>query len=467
MKNHKLSRERCFLFPGLAIIILAGIHGLNGEEPQRPNIVLMLADDLGWSDLSCYGSAQVKTPHIDSLAEDGLKFTDFYAGSAVCSPSRACLLTGRYPVRAGVYSWIHTSHRMLLRDEEVTIAEMLKELDYATVHSGKWHLGYQLENGSGDQPDPGDQGFDYWMATGNNAVPSHRNPQNFVRNGVAVGETEGYSCQLVVDEALDWYEKHRDPAKPFFMNIWFHEPHARVAAPEHLRARHMDTRNPDYYGCIENLDLAVGRLLDHLDRKGVAENTIVIFTSDNGSYMEGSNGNLRGRKTQLWEGGIREVGLMRWPGRISPGSNSSFPCGLVDVFPTLAAAVGGRIPSDRIIDGIDLTPVFGGRTPMRQRPLYWFYNPSRPVCVVRSGLFSLIADPVMDLPRGNMFLESYIPDIKKTGLTNFRLYDHSRDPGQEMDVSHQFPEIFEELKASMHEIHRSVVDEAYDWSGEK
>ncbi len=142
----------------------------------RPNVVLMMADDLGWTDLGCYGSPENKTPHLDKLAAEGLRFTDFYAACGVCSPSRASFMTGRFCVRAGVYSWIHTSHKMRLRREEVTIAEQLKSVGYSTAHVGKWHLGYDLEKGSGDGPNPGDHGFDHWMATGNNAIPSHHNP---------------------------------------------------------------------------------------------------------------------------------------------------------------------------------------------------------------------------------------------------------------------------------------------------
>ncbi len=329
---------------------------LFASEP--PNIVLMLADDLGWADLGCYGSPQTKTPHLDQLAQEGTRFTDFYAASAVCSPSRAAFLTGRFAVRAGVYSWIHTSHKMHLRVEETTLAEILKGHGYSTAHVGKWHLGYDLEAGSGPGPNPGDHGFDHWLATGNNASPSHENPNNFVRNGVAVGETEGYSCQLVVDEAISWLESGRDPQKPFFLNVWFHEPHQRVAAPPRFRDRHLNTKLPAYYGCIENMDDAIGRLLAKLDALGVKEETLIVFTSDNGSYQAGSNGTLQGRKTQLWEGGIRVPGIMRFPGVIPAGSVQSAPAGLVDLLPTVCAVAGCQPPQDRIVDGVSLVRLF-------------------------------------------------------------------------------------------------------------
>lgn len=428
-----------------------------------PNFVLIMADDLGSADLSCYGSPETKTPALDKLAAEGIRFTDFYAACAVCSPSRAAFMTGRFSVRAGVYSWIATSHKMHLRREEVTIAELLKAAGYDTAHVGKWHLGYQLEKGSGDQPNPGDQGFSYWLATGNNANPSHRNPDNFVRNGVALGEVQGYSCQIVVDEAIRWLDNHRDKNKPFYLNVWFHEPHMRVAAPEKYRNRHLERERPDYYGCIENMDEAAGRLLAKIDAMGVTDNTFVVFTSDNGSYMPGSNDPLTGRKTQLWEGGIREPGIMRWPGRIKPGTVTGVPAGLVDLLPTVCDIAGVDPPSDRTIDGVSLLPVFRGAAMERRTPLYWFYSPSRPVCVIRDGDYSLVADPEIDLSRDNMFLEEYIGPIKETKLVNFRLYNLRDDAAQQKDLSAELPGLLRQMKEKMLAVHASVMKEAYDW----
>ncbi|MCH5375406.1 MAG: sulfatase-like hydrolase/transferase, partial [Planctomycetes bacterium] len=316
-----------------ALLGLATVVSCSAAEP--PNVLLMLADDLGYGDLNCYGSPETNTPNLDKIASEGIRFTDFYAACAVCSPSRAATLTGRFSVRAGIYSWIHPSHKMHLRTEETTIAELLKAQGYSTAHIGKWHLGYDLVLGSGNGPNPGDHGFDQWMATGNNATPSHRNPNNFVLNGEAMGEIEGYSCQIVAERSIDWLMNHRDHSKPFFLNVWFHEPHAKVAAPPELAERHKQTKNPEYYGCIENMDLAVGKLMKTLEEMKVADNTLVIFTSDNGSYMAGSNGSLKGRKTQLWEGGIREPCLIRWPGHIKPGTVTDTPAGVVDLLPTI------------------------------------------------------------------------------------------------------------------------------------
>jgi arylsulfatase A-like enzyme len=428
-----------------------------------PNIVLIMADDLGYSDLGAYGSQENKTPVLDKLAADGLRFTDFYAASGVCSPSRAAFMTGRFSVRAGVYSWIHTSHEMHLRREEITIAELLKDAGYDTAHTGKWHLGYDLEKGSGDGPNPGDHGFNYWFATGNNAIPSHHNPTNFVRNGVALGEVNGYSCQIVADEAIGWLDNHRDKSKPFYLNVWFHEPHMKVASPEEYRDRHLGTERPDYYGSIENMDNAVGRLLDKLDAMGVAGDTLVVFTSDNGSYMKGSNDPFTGRKTMLWEGGIREPGIMRWPGHIKPGTVARVPAGLVDLLPTVAEVAGVDVPSDRTIDGVSLAPLFTTGKLARNKPLYWFYNPSRPVCVIRRNSWVLIADPDIELSRDNMFLEEYIGPIKAAKLVNFRLYNIRTDPAQQKDLSGEQVTVFRAMRRLMISLHKDVMAEAYDW----
>lgn len=450
----------------LSILLLSACspdERADAPSDRPPNIVVVLADDLGWGDLSAYGSLENQTPSLDRIADEGLAFTSFYAASAVCSPSRASLLTGRFPVRAGVYSWIHDSHDMHLRVEELTIAEWLSRAGYDAAHVGKWHLGYDLAEGSGDGPDPGDHGFDHWLATGNNASPSHHNPTNFVRNGVELGEVEGYSSHIVVDEAVAWLEGRQDSDAPFFLNVWFHEPHQRVAAPEELVERHQDTSLPAYYGSVENMDLAVGRLRAHLDRLGLWEETLFVFLSDNGSYMEGSNGELRGRKTQLWEGGIRVPGFVHWAGRIAPGQETDVPAGIVDVFPTLAEAAGLPLPDDRTLDGVSLLPLFDGGDVERTKPLYWYYGPSRPVAAIRDGDWSLIADPELDLPTENMFQEEHIGMMKATELTNFRLFNLRTDPGQTVDLSDREPERLASMRETMVELHREVLDEAYDW----
>ena len=449
----------------LFIVGFCFTHSVSAQDVPQPNVVLMLADDLGAGDLGCYGSPETSTPNLDRLAATGMRFTDFYAASGVCSPSRAATLTGRFSVRAGVYSWIAPQHKMRLRRDEYTIAEALQSSGYATAHIGKWHLGYDLVEGSGNGPNPGDHGFDYWMATGNNASPSHHRPKNFVRNGEAMGEIDGYSCQIVVDEALTWLNQDRPTEEPFFLNLWFHEPHQPVAAPEALNDRHPDVRQPAYYGSIENMDAAVGRLLDYLDERGLRGQTLLLFASDNGSYRTDRRNNrgLTGRKTQLWEGGIREPALANWPGVIPPGRVDATPAGLVDYFPTILDVAGVSLPTDRVLDGVSLVPLLKGGRINRTKPLYWFYNPSRPVCVIRDGSWVLTADPEIDLSRNNMFLESFIGDIKRTALVHRKLFHIHQDPVQQQDLSSRYPERFSQMSRLMDTIHAEVMEEAYDW----
>jgi arylsulfatase A len=457
-----MNRNCAFLF--LVILSFFFSEG-KAQQNKRPNIVILLADDLGYADLSCYGSKEVQTPVLDKLAKDGMRFTGFYAASAVCSPSRAALMTGRFSVRAGVYSWIHTSHKMHLHQNEITIAELLKQKGYKTAHMGKWHLGYDLVDGLGKGPTPKDHGFDHWLATGNNAEPSHHNPNNFVRNGKAVGETKGYSSGLVANEAIAWLEKNADGKQPFFLNLWFHEPHVPTAAPPELTNRHSKTVSPSYYGSIENMDANIGRVLSKLDAMNLTSNTLVIFMSDNGSVhgKEGSNGIFKEGKTTLWEGGIRVPGIMRWPKHIKPGSVDKTPAGVVDILPTVCAVTGTSLPKDRTIDGVSLINLFNGKPLIRNKPLYWFYSPSRPVCVTREGNWSLIADPELDIPKKNLFNEEWIALIKKSGLINFRLYNLEKDPGQQTDVAAANSKKFEAMKKNMIDLHREVVAEAIDW----
>jgi arylsulfatase A len=204
-------RSSCYVRRALLLVAFAWltISAAPVAAEQRPNVVVLLADDLGWKDIGCYGGP-VKTPTLDSLAAGGVRFTNFYSGAAVCSPSRATLLTGRQHLRAGIYSWIHDSDQNShLLKREVTLAEVLRSNGYETVHLGKWHLGMPTPQ-KPNKPTPADHGFDYWFATANNAQPSHQDPVNFVRNGAPVGKTDGYACQVVADEAIVWLDETRD-----------------------------------------------------------------------------------------------------------------------------------------------------------------------------------------------------------------------------------------------------------------
>jgi arylsulfatase A len=490
---------------------------------ERPNVIILLADDLGSQDIGCYGGP-VKTPTLDRLAAQGVRFTDFHAGAPVCSPSRATLITGRQHLRTGVYTVIQDhAHDMHLLEREVTIAELLKAGSYQTVHLGKWHVGAPFRGR--DKPTLNDHGFDYWFATDNNAHPSHKDPSNFFRNGERVGEIEGYACQIVADEAITWLEKERDPAKPFFLNIWFQEPHAPIAAPDEIVAQYgaLDDPAAIYSATIDNTDRAIARLIAKLKAIGELDNTLIVYTSDHGSYRSDRNGDLRGDKGSTFEGGLRTPGIFFWPKGIPGGRVEAQPSGAVDLLPTLCGLLRIPRPSGVHLDGADLSPLLTTRGKFRRhQPLFWNWPTGHPSVTLREGnhslmgyraqefekdtkrieellaqirpliekdldrkiarseLFSLCFNSSFENPdverlrnefvRLNQFQESWIPAIKagSGGFRKFELYDLASDPNQQTDISSQKPEVLERLKKQLEEINASVLTDAPTWgSGDK
>ncbi len=444
-----------------ALLLAFSVSFLRAEQP---NVVILLADDLGYKDIGCYGGP-VKTPALDALAANGTRFETFYSGCAVCSPSRASLLTGRHHIRAGVYSWISDDRQQShLLEREVTIAELLKDQGYSTAHVGKWHLGLPTEKY--DKPTPAEHGFDYWFATWNNANPSHRNPNNFIRNGEAVGELEGYACQIVVDEAIDWLDDRDETTKPFFLNVWFHEPHQRIAAPDTIVSEYGELTDQAaiYSGTIDNTDRAIARLVAKLEAMDVLNDTLIVYMSDNGSYREERTGGLRGKKGGNWEGGIRVPGIFHWPGKIKKGQVRQEPGGIVDVLPTLCGLLGIDAPADRPIDGSDLTPLLVGKeTFKRHQPFFWHLQRSNPIVAMRSGDYSLVAERDYEMSLHNMFEEEWIPLIKSGRYKNFQLFDLSKDPGQENDIAASEPERTERLKKELYRINSSIMADGEDW----
>ncbi|MEO1529693.1 MAG: sulfatase-like hydrolase/transferase [Planctomycetota bacterium] len=427
----------------------------------RPNFVVILCDDLGWGDLQNYGHPHIETPNLVRMADEGIRFTNFYSAAPVCSPSRVGLLTGRTPNRAGVYDWIPNADpnrpprqsRALvqMRDTELTIPSLLKTVGYATCMSGKWHCNAMFN--SDKQAQPGDHGFDHWFATQNNASPSHENPKNFVRNGQVVGELEGFSCQLVADEFIDWLRTHKrdEPDQPFFGYVAYHEPHEPVASPADLveKYKQKGARNNDeahYFANVENLDAATGRILKTLDDLGYGKNTLVIFTSDNGpetlnryrsaNRSYGTPGKLRGMKLHTHEAGYRVAGIMRWPDQIDGGQISSEPVCSLDFLPTFAKLARADFPKERTLDGADFFPALFGKPIRRERPLMWVYYHSYteqkrwvPSVSMRDGDMKVRA--VIDGFDGIVQVDESNVDMVRAGeLSGFELYDLSKDPSE-------------------------------------
>ncbi len=451
-------------------LFLAFFLPVSSSTAGPPNILVIMLDDSGWTDFGCYGS-QIDTPHIDRLVQEGMRLTDCHAAAANCSPSRAGLLTGRTPSRVGMYSYRPPNHPMHLRDEEITIAEILKKRGYHTGHFGKWHLSTLL---SDQQPSPADQGFDHSLGTDNNARPSHLNPVNFVRNGKQVSQTEGYSCQIVVDEAIGWLNRigAGKGSDPFFACIWYHEPHTPIASPKELvkkyQAKFPNLSNKDatYYANIENVDRATGRLLDHIEKVDLDEETLVLLTSDNGGLNRFSTQGLRGRKSHLWEGGHRVPGIFRWSGTIKAGTECSIPISGVDLLPTICELTDAELPNDRVIDGTSLAGILTGKTDtlVRQTPLYWFFYRLNPALALREGRWALIAETNdAKRPKTHALIAEDMPFIKASRPERFLLFDLESDLSQGTDVSQDHPEVLKRLRAKALQLHAEVISEGPVW----
>jgi arylsulfatase A len=436
-----------------ALLILLVFAAAGIADP--PNVIVFLADDLGYGDLGCYGHPRIKTPHLDAFAKQGLRLTNCYSASAVCSPSRSAILTGRMPHRNGVYTWIAADAEVHLRTSEVTLPRLLQQNGYATAHVGKWHLNGKFNNPA--QPQPNDHGYDYWFATQNNAAPSHKNPTNFVRNGKAVGPLEGYSAPLVVNEAIHWLKSVRDPKKPFFLAVWTHEPHLPIESDPEFQKPYADLAEDfrQHHGNVSQLDHAFGKLMAALDQEKLADNTVVFFTADNGpegdghrNRTRGSTGGLRGRKRSMYEGGIRVPGIIRAPGRIRPDSTSEAPVIGSDLFPTVLKLCDVRAPGDRVLDGADIAPLWTGKANAvpRERPLYWRLNMAPPKenlhVAMRDGDWKILASQ---------------------DLTHFEMYNLKTDPHEKNNLKEKETERFQSLKQKLEKLHREIEAEGPDW----
>ena len=467
-----MTRTLQYIVAAILVVTQSGAQ----SAAARPNVVVVLCDDLGYGDLACYGSPTVQTPHIDRFAASGLRLTSCYAASANCSPARAGLLTGRTPYRAGIHNWIPMLSPMHLRRDEVTLSKLLKQSGYSTCHVGKWHLNGRFN--LPEQPQPSDHGFDHWFSTQNNALPSHRDPDNFVRNGKAVGPLEGYSSQLVVDEALDWLDPSNDTArdkdKPFFLFVCFHEPHEPIASAEIFERLYPDLKHRAqvrHHANITQMDHAFGRLLAGLDQHDLSDSTLVLFTSDNGPaitryHPHGSSGPLREKKGHLYEGGIRVPGIVRWPGHVKPGTTSDVPVSGLDVLPSICDVTQTPLPANHHFDGSSVAALFDGQPVDRHQPLYWQFHvaSSRPKVALRDGDWKLLA--FLDGPRIKQFGDIRDQDqvaIKTQSIAKFELYNLAEDIGETRDRASDQPQRLERMAAVMRRIFKQVQQDTPTW----
>jgi arylsulfatase A-like enzyme len=361
-----------------------------------PNIILIMADDLGYGGLSCYGNKVIRTPHLDALAASGVKCTDFHSNGAVCSPTRAALMTGRYQQRSGVEGVITAAgHREVgLGLEEKTMAEALHELGYATALFGKWHLGYEARFG------PVKQGFDEFrgFVSGNVDYHTHVDQEGYFDwwQQDQKKDEKGYLTDLITEDALDFMERKKDG--PFFVVLHHGAPHyplqdrgtpgfRKVRNGEGRRTPQPQVNRPAVYAkMVEIMDEGVGRIVARLGELKLRENTLMVFCSDNGPAMTVSPSGLRGRKGQLLEGGHRVPGIFNWPGGLPEGAVCHTPIMTMDLMPTFLAMAGGKPQPEHPYDGRDVTSILEGKATARE-PLFWRFKGE---VAVREGDWKLI-----------------------------------------------------------------------------
>lgn len=435
-------------------LFLGSVVGLAEELPDRPNIVVIMADDLGWKDIHCYGNELVDTPHLDQLAREGMRFTDAYAASPVCSPTRAAMMTGQAPARLHL-----TNHAPGHKDgftlegsdlaeaenirnlplSHVTIAERLKEADYVTAHIGKWHLSYHPRQGdpNGEREQalrPEHQGFDVNIGgCFRGGPPSYFAPYRIP--ALEDGEEGEYLPERLADDAIAFIRENREG--PFYLNWWPYSVHYPIEAPpklvEKYKARE-GLRDPVYAAMAEGMDTAIGRFLATLDELGLREETLVIFKSDNGGY-NGDNRPLRGFKGMIFEGGIRIPWIVRWPGVVEAGSTCGTPVISMDCYPTLLEAAGLERSAGKVLDGESLVPLlrqeadaFGRDTIYFHYPNYAFHKRNRLASAVRSRNYKLI--------------HRYADD-------SIELYDLDKDIGERRNLAERRPRVASELKGKL------------------
>ena len=431
-------------------VVLAGSHVWSRIEEMPPNIILIMADDLGYGELSCYGSSKIHTANIDALAEQGIRFTDFHANGPVCSPTRAALMTGKYQQRTGVEGVITAAnHREVgLSLNETTLAEALKDLGFVCGIFGKWHLGYA------EKFNPTYQGFDDFVGfvSGNVDYQSHIDQEGYLDwwKGNKIDNEEGYTTDLITRYGVEFLKKNnpRNTGKPFFLYLPHEAPHypiqARNDAPvrkegsgKYIRKVPKDSVPFIYTEMIETMDEGIGEILKTLKTLGIEENTIVIFCSDNGAAgSSGDNGVLRGSKASLYEGGHRVSAIIRYPGKISGKDTCDATVMSMDLLPTLLDFVGGK-PTDTELDGISIKSLLLHGEQLPDRDLFWSFKSQR---AMRRGKWKLVST------------------VKDEIIIN-ELFDLEADLSEENDLSAEEPQLLNDMLQEMESWYEEV------WSG--
>jgi arylsulfatase A-like enzyme len=452
----------------ILIVVLIAVPGcgerssfdraLEALRQKKPNIILCMADDLGWGDTGFNGNRNIKTPHLDEMASRGLVFSRFYASSPVCSPTRGSCLTGRHPYRYGIFG-ANSGH---IRKEEITLAEILREQGYRTGFFGKWHLGTltkDIKDSNRGGPSgiqhfapPSEHGFDRSFAT-EAKVPTYDpmlTPIGWEGNtdpdkvfgtyyweetgDMATDDLAGDDSRIMMDRALPFITGSVSEDRPFFTVIWFHAPHLPVVADGDTKSMYHEFTDAEqnYFGCITAMDRQMGRLREALQQLGVSDNTMIWFASDNGPEGQvqnkdrpGSSGPFRGRKRSLYEGGIRVPAVLEWPAITNGRTHTEFPAGTLDYLPTILEILGVGLPDDRTLDGISLLPLLLGNAKNREDPMAF-----------ESGKQLALMDDRYKI---------YSNDEGQT----FELYDLLNDEGEMENLAETYPDRVREMSGAL------------------
>ena len=440
-----LSRLAAALVAPLVVTLTANrVAAQRQSSPERPNVVLIITDDVGYGDIGSYGARDIRTPNIDRLARQGVKLTDFYAAPQ-CTPTRAALITGRYQQRVRLERALGTVGPSLTQGLAATgrsLPQLLKNNGYATALIGKWHLGFKAEFG------PNAHGFDQFYGFLSGYVDFYTHTRggdglaDLFENTTPVSDS-GYLTDLITARAVRFIEQ--SAARPFFLEIAYNAAHWPFQRPDHHTkaansgafqgpADSVPATRADYIAMLERADAGIGQVLAALDRRGLTRNTLVIFTNDNGGEWLSSNAPLFHRKDTLWEGGIRVPTIFRWPARLSAGKTSAQPGITMDLTASILAATQTPVPADAALDGIDLLPVLEGRSPPVERPLFWrIATALRQQRAVRKGNWKLLVDG-----------------------DDLMLFDLRTDIGERRDLASRRPDLVRALRQLLAEWERDV-----------
>lgn len=450
--------------PIFLILVLSVLVACTADEPKStpktPNLIFILADDLGYGDLSSYGSHKIKTPNLDQMASEGCRFTEFYSGSAVCTPTRVSCMTGKYPYRYNVLRHFNDIE-MHIPDTIQTLPKLLKKAGYVSKHVGKWHLGglnlKHIQNREESIPGPLQHGFDHYLAMLED--PAYRKPamledrlykdagKSLVRDEKQIPENNDHWTDIKVQESLDFIEEMNGKGQHFFLNLWFDAPHAPYEATPEVSMKPFEGKAKGkeqfYRAMVTHMDRGVGRILGKLKELGIEENTLIIFTSDNGPAYRGSAGMLKGRKTDFHEGGIRVPGIAWWPGQIAPGWETKQLGHTNDLLPTFCEVAGVEL--GKKVDGISLLPLLKDKRPLNDIRGTVFWNIAQ-----YHGNFNIVTDKKP---------EPYSTEIARNGNWKLlakegkplELFNLEEDPYERWNLINDFPEIAEKLTSELND----------------